>query len=246
MSNFIGLNTSASGLVRTSKNTRVLSHHLVQTLHLMVQWETSNISSQLLGVHIKWGLRLRSIAAMSKGGAVRVAQNHSGRQLLSLDNIARDVDFEVCRTFATQKTYSIQISSAFDYNFPNTASAETCQWLESWPPTLGSSAQSVDCTCAPAGDFARIMMYGFGNTSAAYNSKPVTPNTTLRESFPTLHDSLATPAEFSPNTLGANEAAKGARNDPLLNGMLWLLNEISKGLGLRCTMFYDVLYSIVD
>jgi hypothetical protein len=88
--------------------------------------------------------------------------------------------------------------------------------------------------------------YGFGNTSAAYNSNPVVPNTTLRESFPLLHDSMATPAEFRANSVGTTGDAKGARNDPLLNGMLWILNEISKGLGLRRTMFYDVLYSIID
>ena len=253
VSDYIGLNTSASGLMLMSKNTRVLSHHLVQTLHSMAQWDTGNMSAPLLGVHIEWGVRLkhstpgtRPASDSQPGQATRVLSNHSGRQLLSLDDLAREVDFEVRRAFATQKSYSDQISSAFDYNFPTTASAGTRQWLESWPPTLGSSAQSVDGTCAPAGDFARIVWYGFGNTSAAYNSNPVAPNTTLRESFPLLHDSMATPAEFRANSVGANGDAKGARNDPLLNGMLWILDEISKGLGLRRTMFYDVLYSIID
>jgi len=254
LSDFIGLNTSASGLVLMSKNPSILSHHLVQSLHSLSQWQTSqasNVSGPLLGVHIEWGLRLRSSAvvrddAVSGDDAMPVAKNHSGRQLLSFDDLARDVDFEVRRAFATQKTYSDQISSAFDYNFPRAASAETRQWLESWPPTLGSSAQSVDGTCAPAGDFARIVWFGFGNTSAAYNSNPVMPNSSLRQAFPALHDSMATPAEYRPNALGANGAAKGASNDPLLNGMLWILDEISKGLGLRRTMFYDVLYSIID
>jgi len=126
---------------------------------------------------------------LSDDDAASVAQNHSGCQLLSFDNIARNMDFEVRLAFATQKTYSNQISSAFDHNLLKAASAETRLWLESWPPTLGSSAQSVDSTSAPAGDFA-----------------------------------MATPAEYCPNTLGANGAAKGASNDPLLNRMLWILN----------------------
>jgi len=53
MSDFIGLNTSASGLVLMSKNPCIPSYHLVQTLHSMLQWETSNISGLLLGVHIE-------------------------------------------------------------------------------------------------------------------------------------------------------------------------------------------------
>jgi len=284
VSDYIGINTSASGVVLYTRDNRVVSHHLVAVLQTLARWHAANASDARVGVHVEWGFLPEALEpadglALAPTDALALetadATPATGRALLSLDDMARQIEFEVKRAFATQNTYTSQISSAFNYNFPQAASAGTSQWLESWPPNLGSSAQGVDGTCTPAIDFAYIVLYAFRNTTLAYGNLEAVPKTSLRASFPGLRSNglNAPPAQLfsgtnstngtsgtsannntnantnnvlrTNNALGANTNAKGTSNDPLLEGMLWLLNKISETLGLRSTLFYDVLYTLI-
>ena len=131
LADYIGVNTSASGVLLSSRDTRVLSHHLVQLLQALLRWHGAGNASLALGVRLQWRAPAPAPAAAAPA-----------RALISIADLARDVEFEVQRAFATQATYTQQISSAFDYNFP----------LASCPGrTSGSSSgrrRSTPCPCA--------------------------------------------------------------------------------------------------
>ena len=250
LSDYIGINTSATGILLTSKNTRVLSHHVVLLLQALLRGQAGNASGIQLGSRIEWGWRATDAAAVSSvellhGMHDAHTNESSGRKLLSFDNLARDVEFEVQRAFATQNTYTSQISSAFDYNFPLAFSPETDQWLDSWPPTLGSSAPGTDRTCAPARDLTFIAYYAFGNVSKAYQVVSFPAKVSLRQAFPRLRNASTAPRPMQSNSaLAPGSASNVAVHDPLVRGMIWLLNKSAAALGLRDTLFYDALYSV--
>jgi hypothetical protein len=230
LSDYLGVNSSASGLVLSSRNTRMLSEHAVLLLQALLRghYATSNTSHLRLGGRLEWSWQPESNAS-------------SQRRLLSLDAISQDVEFEVSRAFATQDAYTSQIVSAFDYNFPMATDSGTRQWLESWPPTLGS-ARGGDGTCSPARDLVEVVYYSFGNASLAYIAREPTPKIELRQAFPRLRSASSAAAPLQRN-VGAD--APDTQPDPLVRGMMRLINELASALGVRDTFFFDALYSFL-
>jgi len=259
LSDYIGINTSATGILLTSKNTRVLSHHMVMLLQAMLRGhaEAGNASTFLMGSRLEWGWRQEHTALVDHAHLLDTPEDttlspplsqhnwSAARKLLSLDSLARDVEIEVQRAFAIQNTYTSQISSAFDYNFPLAYSPETDQWLDSWPPTLGSSAPGTDQTCAPAVQLTHIAYYAFGNASKAYQVQAFPAKVTLREAFPRLRNASTSSQPMRSNAaLTPASDAQVTIHEPLVSGMMWLLDQGASALGLRKTLFYDVVYSI--
>jgi len=148
----------------------------------------------------------------------------------------------VSRAFAVQDAFTSQIVSAFDYNFPMPSDAGTRQWLQNWPPTLGSSAPGDGGTCSPARDLALVVYYGVGNASLAYKFRLPTPKVGLRSAFPRLSSASSAAAPLQRN---ANAGAPDSRPDPLVRGMMHLISQIARALGLQDTFFYDSVYSFL-
>jgi len=144
VSDYIGVNTSVSSIVLYSRDARLVSHHLAAALQTLARWHAANASAPRLGVHVEWGLALepadaahvlQDLAHAPAQPAQPAEHAQTGRALLSLDDMARQIEFEVKRAFATQNTYTSQISSAFNYNFPQAAFVGTSQWH--WQPARG-------------------------------------------------------------------------------------------------------------
>ena len=231
ISDYLGVNSSTSGLVLSSKNTQLLSHHAVLLLQALLRGQAgSGTPSQLrLGGRLEWSWQLEP--------KFSDLNSSSQRRLLSLDGMAQDVEFEVSQAFATQDAYTSQIILAFDYNFPMASDSGTRQWLEAWLPTLGS-ARGRDGTCSPARDLTLVVCYGLGNVSLAY----ATPKVDLRSAFPHLRSASSAAAPLQRN---ARADAPDTQPNPLVRAMMHLINQIVSALGVRDMLFYDAVYSFL-
>jgi len=227
ITDYIGVNITASGIVLSSKDPRYVS----PLLALLLQ--------TLANSHHAGTVRTQHNTTTSNTST----QNTSSRSLLSIQDLSRDVQREVARALETQRSYSAQISSAYSYNFPQTVSHGSAQWLESWPPTLGSSAGGVDGTCAPAYHIASILYYAASNATLFYTAGSRNPQSSLLDSFPHLQQNSVAATPLEPNRLAADRQST-TRNDPLLKGIMWTLDTVAEALGVRKTFFYDCIYSL--
>ena len=165
---------------------------------------------------------------------------HTGRQLLTIADIARSVEMQVQRAHDTHKGYASQISSAYRYNFPDISTTETRQWLEHWPPHLGRDSPGFStATCKPAYDAAIVLYYAVGNATLFYAANSVAPNSSLRHAFPALQDSTKSTTVFQQNVDSRN-----SRSDVLVRFIMWVAEGTAEWLGFRRSFFYDLFYTL--
>ena len=243
LSDVIGINVTAGRFTVTSRQPKFLSPQVAHLIQATLNDMYSNTSGAA-NTYVNSSFHTSpSILHNLPGTEPEPASHGQERRLLSISDIAHSIEQNVLEAHQTHQGYAAQISNVFSYNYPDLSNEHTRQWMENWPPTLGTGGleDGDGQSCKPLDDTLRVLSYAVGNATLFYQANSAFPTGSLRNSYPKLKDSAESDTVFQ-----SNVDRRDSRSDDLVRFIMWVTEATAEWLGFRAAFFYDLFYTLTE